>query len=112
MTEDAYNLHTLSFRVSFYDVALDRIMAPLTFSERKQVKMSPGEGQDNLENVHLHWKEQKLPTLRTARNKLSLIRQSRLSMFIYASGHPKMSQETLIGQVSLPLGGLTPTVSG
>ena len=48
VTEDAIHLHTLSFRVSFYDVALDRIMAPLTFSERRHIRMSPGDGQDNL----------------------------------------------------------------
>ena len=74
VTEDAIHLHTLSFRVSFYDVALDRIMAPLTFSERRHIRMSPGDGQDNLSDVSLSWSEQKLPTLRTARNKLSLIR--------------------------------------
>ena len=33
-------------------------------------------------------------------------------MLIYASGHSQMNQETLVGQVNLPLGGLMPTVGG
>ena len=83
--------------MSFYGYGLDKVYAPITYSEQVQLLMSPGYTQENLNQVSLGWEYGQLPTLRSAFNTLDLIKKSRLIMLIWASGHEDLHQEMLIG---------------
>lgn len=47
--------HSVHFRMSFYDYAVDKISGPINFSEQKELLMSPGAGQASLEDVNVAW---------------------------------------------------------
>ena len=69
---------------------MDKISGPINFSEQNEILMSPGTGQAQLNDVSIQWTEEQLPTLRTARNSLDLIKKSRVLILLWASGHPQV----------------------
>ena len=85
------------FRVSFYSMALDRIAAPVTYSEQTEVKLDQTV---DLESIETAWSKAQLPLMRTAFNSLNLFKDSRLIMMIWAAGNG-LSTETLVGQVNI-----------
>jgi len=88
----------LHFRVAFYDLGLDKMTAPVVFSEPVEIHMGAGGSpQAKLDDVSLSWTSEQLPNLRSALNTLALVKQSRLLMTVWAAGHPWCLTETLIG---------------
>lgn len=94
---ESEEVQRLSFRISFYHTSIDRISSPNNFSQQVQVLLSPGDEQVNLFNLSLSWPDDKLPMLQMAMNTIELAKQNRLIMLIWASGHPWLQQETLVG---------------
>ena len=61
-----------------------------------------------MHNASLNWTDEQLPTLHTAYNTLGLVRQTRLTMTIWAGGHQLLlPHETLIAHVNIPLDALS-----
>ena len=77
-------VENLRFRVSFYDQGLDRISAPIVFSQQAKLQIDSPE----LVNEAIEWSSsgsESLPTLHTARNDIQLIKQSRLIVLLWVS---------------------------
>ena len=84
---DSPEAQRLYFRVSFYDKALDKITAPVVYSEASEILMSPGSSQVPLNEATASWAFEQLPTLHSGLNTLELVRESRLLMLVWAGGH-------------------------
>ena len=68
------------------------------------MRAAQGEGlASSLDNLSIAWTAEDLPILRSALNTIDLIRTGRLSMMIWAGGHPTMATDTLVGLVNLKL---------
>ena len=85
-SEEAHKLH---MRLSFYDFSLESMPGQINFSEQQEVIISGGRYSEivDLDSIDISWMNEQLPTLRTAYNSLELVKQCRLLVLIWASGH-------------------------
>ena len=88
----------IQLRVSFFDCALDTASSPIIFSQEEVVTINSSE-------VQATWDGASLPCLHTALNTYELARESRLMMFIWASGPAEHfpHDEMLLGQVNIQM---------